>query len=113
MTRSPGSWCGLAPLGPLPTMAKFTRRCPAASSPMPSASDTWISLRPTRGISPPWSTAATLSAACAAARSAAISLSSFTARSGDVTLEAANQRAPGRRACSASSDWAQARSEMP
>ncbi len=38
------------------------------------ASDTWISRRPASGISPSWSTAATLSAACAAARRAAISL---------------------------------------
>ena len=28
MTRSPASWCGLAPLGPLPTMAKFTLPVP-------------------------------------------------------------------------------------
>ena len=56
---------------------------------------------------------ATRSAARAAACRAAISASSFTARSGDVTAEAARQLDPGSAACRARRDCAQARSETP
>ena len=47
ITRSPGSWCGLAALAPAATMAKFTRWWPSARSRRPSSADTWASVRPT------------------------------------------------------------------
>ena len=49
------------------------------------SAETSASVRPTSGISPAWSWAATRSAAAAARRSASISAASFTARSGPTT----------------------------
>ncbi len=76
------------------------------------SAETAASRRPTRGIPPLCSRAATRSAAKAAARRAASSHSSLTARRGEVTLDAGIHRADGRCLCSSSTVVAHARSEM-
>ena len=85
ITRSPGSWWGLAALAPAATMAKFTRWWPSARRRRPSSADTCASVRPTSSMSPAWSSAATRSAAAPARRSASTSAASLRARSGPIT----------------------------
>ena len=46
MTRSPASWCGLAPLGPEPTTVKSTWECPCWRSSAARSAATSVSRRP-------------------------------------------------------------------
>ena len=97
MTRSEGSWWGLAALAPAATIAKFTRWWPSARIWRPSSADTSASVRPTSSMSPPWSRAAMRSTAAPAARSISISSGPLTDRMGAVTSEARRHSTPGSR----------------
>ena len=81
--RSPGrrrGGAGLAALAPAATMAKLTLSWPSAMRRAEMSVDTAASVRPTSGISPACSCAATRSAAAPAARRASISAASLTHR---------------------------------
>ena len=58
------------------------------------SAETWASVRPTSGISPPWSWRATRSAAAPAARRASTSAASLTIRSGPTTSTARRNSVP-------------------
>ena len=113
ITRSPGSWWGLAALAPAATMAKFTRWWPSARRRRPSSADTCASVRPTSSMSPAWSSAATRSAAAPALLSASTSAASLRARSGPITSLPLVNTVDGRACCRSMTNRAQVRSPMP
>jgi hypothetical protein len=71
------------------------------------SAETSASVRPTSGMSPAWSWAATRSAAAPALRSASISSGALTARSGPVIVEASTKDVVGRRRWRPSTNRAQ------
>ncbi len=103
ITRSPGTWCGLALLGPEPTItnrvSSWVARMAASRSRATSRS-----LRPAqrRSASP----SITLSMAAATRASAWISAASLTMRSERVTVEATVKEAPG------SASWRRSRNAL-
>ena len=83
ITRSETSWCGLAPLGPLPTMMKSTDTCPAPRMSSAMSAPTSRSVRP--GRRSPGTAAWTRSMAAPAATSAATSVGSLRMRRCEMT----------------------------
>ena len=92
-------------------MAKLTFWCPSAIRRREMSSETALSVRPIRGISPAKSWIATRSAAAEALTRASISATSLTARRGLTTSELGCHLAPGRHFCNASTKVAQVRSD--
>ena len=93
MTRSPGSWCGDALLGPEATIENSACSWPSATRRSRISRATSASVRPTSG--PLATVATTRSAAWAADRSRATSSSSLRIRSTRRTLDVTENRAPG------------------
>ena len=110
MTRDPGSWWGLAELGPLPTMAKLTYWWPSAIRRRPMSAETSRSVRPIRGMSPARSWAATRSAAADAASQGRDLVGVLDGPQAAGDRRRRRQRA-GQPACRASTKVAQVRSD--
>ena len=109
MTRSPGSWCGDALLGPEATIQNSAWSWPSATSRSRTSRATSASVRPTSG--PAAIDATTRSAAWAAARSSATSSASLRIRRVRRTADASENRAPGRTRWSPSTKAARTPSE--
>ena len=109
MTRSPGSWCGDALLGPEATIEKSARSWPSATSRSRTSRATSASVRPTSG---PFAIASIArSAAAPAARSRATSSGSFRIRKARSTDDVTVNRAPGSTRWSPSTKAARSPSE--
>ena len=89
-----GSWCGLAACAPAATIAKFARSCPRGEDPLDELA-VHVELRAARERPEPHLARDRIDSIGGAARSAAISASSLTTRSGPVTPDARTNSVPG------------------
>lgn len=111
MTRSPASWCGLAPLGPDPTIVKSTWLCPCSISSRARSAATSDSRRPPKRT--PRIRSYVASAAAPAAASSATSWASLTARSIGSDSVRATYPLPGSARCRPSRCSAHVESDTP